>query len=286
MDISILVGANCAAVRMKVNGKTGNDLTRVKFFYRKETDTEYAETNEYYVQAYGTTYGYGPFFYDLNGLEPETKYYIKMVVTNVGGLETQEKSFTTCKLGVFEFNDTGYFDTDNRQNAYFTLLENFRAKMIGVGYDYIVFGERTLPENSKYLDENGGLSAKVYCDSRKVGDAAAVTVGGYMGKIYLSPGYTSSDTLLHEYRHFSGLVYSGYHGDIMTGPKFANFPEYSSNISKVVNFARGGDGENFEIYMYNRENSIDDRIIPRMGGKNLGFFLIKALGLNDIDIVY
>ena len=126
MDISILVGANCATVRMKVNGKTGNDITRFKFFYRKETDTEYAETNEYYVQAYGTTYGYGPFFYDLNGLEPETKYYIKMVVTNVGGLETQEKSFTTCKLGVFEFNDTGYFDTDNRQNAYFTLLENFK----------------------------------------------------------------------------------------------------------------------------------------------------------------
>lgn len=283
MNISILVGADRATVRLKVNGKAnGVDITKVKFLYRTETASEYTETDEYELKTNGDIYGYGPFFYDLNGLEPETKYYIKMVVTNADNQETEEKSFTTCRLGVFEFNDTGYLDTDGTyQKNFFTCLENFRERMIGIGYNYITFGERTLEENKSKLNEEGGLSAKVYCDSYEVGEAGAVTVGRYLGNIYVKPDI-GLDRLLHEYRHFCGLSYDGYHGAI----KFAFFPEYSSNISKVVNFCRGGDGENFEIYMYNGENSIDSNIIRRVGGKLLSFFLLKALSLNDIDIVY
>ena len=288
MNISILVGANRATVRLKVNGKAnGTDITKVKFLYRKETVSEYTETDEYELSANGSIYGYGPFFYDLDGLEPETKYYIKMVVTNADNQETEEKSFTTCELGVFEFNDTGYLDTDTKyQEEFFTRLEDFKERMIGIGYNYITFGERTLEENKSKLNEEGGLSAKVYCDSYKVGEAGAVTVGGYLGNIYVKPGGPSLYTLLHEYRHFCGLSYDGYHGALTIGPKFASFPEYSSNISKVVNFCRGGDSENFEIYMYNYENSIDSNIIQRSGGRLLSFFLLKALSLNDIDIVY
>ena len=288
MNISILIGANRAIVRLKVNGKAnGVDITKVKFLYRTETASEYTETDEYELSANGDIYGYGPFFYDLNGLEPETKYYIKMAVTNADNQETEEKSFTTCGLGVFEFNDTGYLGTsDYFQKVFFTCLENFRERMIGIGYNYITFGERTLEENKSKLNEEGGLSAKVYCDSSEVGEAGGVTVNGYLGKIYLGPG-TGLNTLLHEYRHFCGLDYDGYHGDLTVGPKFGDFPEYSSNISKVVNFCRGGDSENFEIYMYNYENSIDSNIIQTAGGgRLLGFFLLKALSLNDIDIVY
>ena len=36
MDISILVGANCATVRMKVNGKTGNDTDHIYCFLKLE----------------------------------------------------------------------------------------------------------------------------------------------------------------------------------------------------------------------------------------------------------
>lgn len=287
MNISILVGANRATVRLKVNGKVnGVDITKVKFLYRKETVSEYTETDEYELSANGSIYGYGPFFYDLDGLEPETKYYIKMAVTNADNIETEEKSFTTCGLGVFEFNETGYLDTDTKnQEKFFTCLENFKERMIGIGYNYITFGERTLEENKSKLNEEGGLSAKVYCDSYKIGAAAAVTYG-YLGKIYLGASHSNLSVLLHEYRHFCGLSFDGYHGELNQGPKFAKFPEYSSNISKVVNFCRGGDGENFEIYMYNGENSIDSNIIQESGGRLLNFFLLKALSLNDIDIVY
>ena len=137
MNISILVGANRAVVRLKVNGKVnGTDITKVKFLYRKETASEYTETDEYELSANGSIYGYGPFFYDLNGLEPETKYYIKMAVTNADNLETEEKSFTTCRLGSFEFNDTGYLDTDTKyQEKFFTCLEDFKEIMIGIGYN-------------------------------------------------------------------------------------------------------------------------------------------------------
>lgn len=287
MNISILVGANRATVRLKVNGKAnGVDITKVKFLYRTETASEYTETDEYELKTNGDIYGYGPFFYDLNGLEPETKYYIKMAVTNADNQETEEKSFTTCGLGVFEFNETGYLDTDGtNQKNFFACLENFKERMIGIGYNYITFGERILETYKNKLNEEGGLSAKVYCDSYKVGEAGAVTVGRYLGNIYVKP-YIDLDRLLHEYRHFCGLSYDGYHGAIVKGPEFASFPEYSSNISKVVSFCRGGDGENFEIYMYNGENSIDSNIIRRVGGKLLGFFLLKALSLNDIDIIY
>ena len=96
MNISILVGANRATVRLKVNGKVnGTDITKVKFLYRKETVSEYTETDEYELKTNGDIYGYGPFFYDLNGLEPDTKYYIKMAVTNADNIETEEKIFTT-----------------------------------------------------------------------------------------------------------------------------------------------------------------------------------------------
>ena len=286
MNISILVGANRVTVRLKVNGKAnGVDITKVKFLYRKETVSEYTETDEYELSANGSIYGYGPFFYDLNGLEPETKYYIKMAITNADNEETEEKSFTTCGLGVFEFNDTGYRDTDGTyQERFFTCLANFRERMIGIGYNYITFGERTLRDVTDRLNEEGGLSAKVYGDSHHTGEAAGTS--SYLGEINLMPMYSTLSTLLHEYRHFCGLDYEGYHGEITVGPEFAHLPEYSSNISKVVNFCRGGDSENFEIYMYNGENSIDSNIIPRVEGKLLGFFLLKALSLNDIDIVY
>lgn len=288
MNISILVGADRATVRLKVNGKAnGVDITKVKFLYRTETASEYTETDEYELKANGDIYGYGPFFYDLNGLEPETKYYIKMTVTNADNLETEEKSFTTCGLGVFEFKKTGYLDTDTKhQENFFTCLKNFKERMIGIGYNYITFGERALGINKGILNEEGGLSAEVYYDSSEVGEAAGLT-HGYLGKIYLGP-WPGLNTLVHEYRHFCGLDYNGYHGNLKRGPKFGDekLKEYSSNISKVVNFCRGGDGENFEVYMYNGENSIDSNIIPRVAGKLLGFFLLKALSLNDIDIVY
>lgn len=289
MNISILVGANRATVRLKVNGKVnGTDITKVKFLYRKETVSEYTETDEYELKTNGDIYGYGPFFYDLNGLEPETKYYIKMAVTNADNIETEEKIFTTCGLGSFEFNKTGYLDTDTKnQEKFFTCLKDFKERMIGIGYNYITFGERALGINKGILNEEGGLSAKVYCSSSKAGDSGGLTYG-YLGDIYISPKRFDLYVLSHEYRHFCGLSYDGYHGDLKRGPKFGNekLKEYSSNISKVVNFCRGGDDENFEIYMYNGENSIDSNIIPRVAGKLLIFFLLKAISLNDIDIVY
>ena len=120
---------------------------------------------------------------------------------------------------------------------------------------------------------------------------AAALTDGFKGTIYMASW--NIGTLIHEYRHYLGLSPKAgkpdflYHGDDPCDAGFdrTNHPEYCSNISRVAGFARGIDSDEMEIYMHHGENAVDDHYIPE-DNNLLGFFLLKALGLNDITIVY
>ena len=296
MDISVLVGATCAVIRIKICAWVGSYETKWKFYYKKASESTYTQTDEL-ACYHNDVYGKGPMFYDLTGLEPETTYNLKLVITNGDPslpAQTSEKTFTTEPIGDFEFKDSGFSDYSGSMtlDAFNNFLDWFKNCYKSVGYDYKITEARAL---SPYNDGTY-FSAKIYVDESKVNSYGAGALSyGYKGTIYLKTFGSTWDkgALIHEYRHYLGLS-SGtsgdicnYHGDDPSGAGFdrASHSEYCSNISKVVGFARGIDSDDMEIYMFYGENSVDSMYIPQ-GDNLLSFFLLKALGLNDVEIVY
>lgn len=274
MDISILVGATCAVVRIKIKTYVNNTKTKWQILYKKASSSgnfEYSPELDY-----ESVYGGGPLFYDLTGLEQNTRYAIKMVVTSGynAGAETSVKYFTTCANGDFDYAETRYMDSASHQAGFNTLLDIFKNSMIAVGYN--------------------GKEAKVYCKKSEVGNSGAITYYG-SGLIYLKEDNLSFQVLAHEYRHFLGLSLSRkdlficYHGDDPCGEGFSRGTNWFKNICKVIGFCRGRDEEDSEVYMFFGENSIDSIEIPREESDMynlLQIFLLKALTGNSITIVY
>ena len=295
MEISIIPGATCAVIRIKIKVKSDSVYTKWKLLYKKTSESTYTgETEEVTVYS-RAVYGYGPFFYDLDGLEPNTSYDIKLViVSNSSALpkdtESSVKTFTTCSIGDFEFKDAALQDGHETQEEFDQFMASFKAKMIAVGYDYKITEERS----PHPYNDGTYFSANVYLNESRADELVpgceAVTHGGYKGTIYLKN--VGLSTLCHEYRHFLGLARGTgfaycYHGDDTSDAGFGRvrYPERCSTISRVAGFTRGIDSDEMEIYMFNGENSVDGTYISD-GGTYLGFILLKALGLNDVEIVY
>lgn len=295
MDISIIPGATCAVIRIKIVATVNNILTKWKILYRKKGVSTYTEegpmssfqTNEFPLFRAKTL------LYDLDGLEPNTTYQIKLVVTEKGDSnipsETSQKEFTTCSLGDFEFKDYAILSGTSTQESLEELVNEFKARMIAVGYDYKVTEERS----PNPYNDGTYFSAKFYIDPDSATFGSGGYCDGYKGKIVLYSGYISNiPSLIHEYRHYLGLSSSYgqqflFHGDDPCGAGFdrANHPQYCSTISRVAGFPVGIDTDEMEIYMFYGENSVDGTYIPR-SNCYMGYMLLKALGLNDVNIVY
>lgn len=299
MDISILYGARCAVVRMyiKVNNR-GNDVSW-KILYRDEASAEYSGTSVL-TRSSLDVYGGGPLFVDLDGLSAETKYFVKLQVVDGAGVysngaETQEKSFTTVSDTTFSFGLTQFKNSPDGQEKFNAMLNKFKASMEAVGYDSILHVQRA--PNIQESAYPNGLRVNVTADAEEcISKGVGAYTSGYKGPITVRHCGASGEPLrifLHEFRHAFGLL----DGDILYhsgDPVRAGFgsttgPAYCENVSKVVGFSRGCDTGDYEIYMFYGENSVDDVDIPkeeRAGYRYISFFLLKALGLNDINIVY
>lgn len=310
MDIAIIPGATVAVVRIKIKAKVTNidtdidTYTKWKLLYKPIYNHNYFETEELQYNSPGV-YGYGPLFYDLTNLEPNTKYCIKLVITecdeSITIRETSEKSFTTVSEGTFAFKSREYKNSTDTQEEFNNILDWFENCMIASGYDYNITNERT---ERPFRDNIA--SPKVIADADYLSRRGAGGTASNKGDITLRYFNINSNydkkVILHEYRHFLGLSDDDiqYHGDCWHnygtwhrtgyGSGYGYFPqaiEYYNNICKVTSFSRGVDTEDMEIYMYYGENSVDSMYIPdNSGWRYLGFMLLKALGLNDIYIAY
>lgn len=311
ISISIIPGATVAVVRIKIKAAVLNEnyeisgensYTKWKLYYKPiDSSDDYISTEELWYNN-DKIYGEGPLFYDLTNLEQNTPYCIKLVIT--GGdvydinTESDEKVFTTTSLPVnsFKFQNVEY-KSDDIKPAADELLGWFEDCMNAVGYDYVKTNDRTDPQYK--FPNNIALPTTVDCNPDHLQQGAG---GGYnKGDIILR--YFQKSTLVHEYRHFLGLSMGDetskciqYHGDSdrnfgtwnRTGWNNA-YPDakiYYKNICDVYGFSRGVDPEeNMEIYVFYGENSVDSTFINH-GYQYLSFMLLKALGLNDINIVY
>ena len=307
MDIAIIPGATVAVVRMRVKAKVNNTFTKWKLVYKKASDSTYnLESPEWQYNAYMQynpegIYGLGPIFYDLTNLEPETTYNIKLVIVSGDSSlpqETSPKTFTTCALGDFEFKSRTYDNSSYTEEQFNTFLDWFKDCMIAVGYDYKVTSERT-----KHPFSDGSyFSAPVEANQSQLKNRGAYGSCSYgatmtLGYFNLNEDY-DKHSIVHEYRHFLGLAGNGikYHGDIYDSSFYRsgfydnpNFPaaQYCAKITEITSFTRGVDSKDMEIYSFYGENAVDTKYIPSpYGYRFLGFMLLKALGLNDITIVY
>lgn len=312
MTISIIPGATCAVIRIKINGKVNKTLTYWKFSYKKKTASSYTDTETMSCESektfsFGTktwtnthVYGFGPVFYDLNGLDPNTTYQIKLVVTNSSGTptgsETSVKEFTTVSPGNFDYGETSFIASDRGTEEDFNeLLDWFKSCMIAVGYDYALNQQLSkLPRSDKNV-----FSTDIYADRDRCRQSGAggLTLGDtiYLRYTTVNESYDKS-AFVHEYRHTLGLGGSGagsrYHGDVwdygFSRNRDSQDAQNCSNISRVTGFTRGVDNDEMEIYMFYGENAVDTVYIPEYDGgwRYLGFFLLKALGLNEVNIVY
>lgn len=309
MDISIIPGATCAVIRIKINAYVNDTLTKWRLGYKIYSASTYTYTEEMYCEEgnniTGNLYGYGPLFYDLDGLQPNTKYKIKLQVTegdeSIENLETPVKTFTTCP----EVSEQNQFTLDITSTSGCPDETTFRNKvssfidcMRAVGYDYTVTNTRS---KTPMTNTGGKFKTSIQYGGNSAGSGADTS---FKGVIHMGSQYENLSAYVHEYRHFLGLSEQpdnvrGYHGDDYCGMGFSRrnnyYPEeypYYQNICKVAGFSRGIDDGSMEIYMFNSENSVDSKYIPREKNSSssrkilLGFFLLKALGLNDITIVY
>ena len=293
MDISIIPGATCAVIRIKIIARVNYTYTEWKILYRKKGVSTYTELGPMRSYSDGVYHAQN-IFYDITDLSPNTTYQVKLVVTTKGDSsipsETSQKEFTTVSLGDFEFKDSEILSGTTSQENFDALLNMFKEKMIAVGYDYKVTEERS----PNPYNDGTYFSAKVYIDPDSATYGSGGYCSGYKGKIVLYNAYPDGSnigTLVHEYRHYLGLSSTVgqqlmFHGDDPCNAGFDrdDYPEYCSTISRVIGFACGIDTDEMEIYMFYGENSVDG-IISRGSGL-LGFMLLKALGLNDVNIVY
>lgn len=289
MDISVIPGATCAVVRIKIDAFRNGTRTYFAIDYKKSSSYTWISGTEMNCEN-KSLYGSGPMFYDLTGLEPETEYDVRLrVASGDASLPTQvAKTFTTCALGDFEFKDSRIINYDGSDTSGFAeLLDWFKNNMIAVGYDYKITEERS----PNPYNDGTYFSAKVYVNADEVAKhgASAFVDGGYKGDIIMC-AFNSNHrhVLVHEYMHYLGLagrIFSDdflYHGD---DPCEAGFDRethstYCNNISKVYGFSFGRDSDDMEVYLFYGENSAPD------GDGLLYFFILKALGLNDITIIY
>ena len=312
MNISIIPGATCAVVRMKIKAKVGSTYTRWKLLYKKSSASSYSETEEMQYDS-SCVYGNGPLFYDLTGLSTNTTYNIKLVITTQGGglpSETSVSTFQTCASGVFDFKSRTFLNAEDdlTEDDFNALCDWFKNQMIAVGYSYRVTNTRSKSPfaNTDYF------AADISVDADTLRAKGSGGESNYKEPIVLRyvdvNGIYDRQALVHEYRHFLGLssnagVGTGgfiYHGDV-SSPGFwrdetnesiqAQSLQYCKNISRVYGFARGCDTDEMEIYMFHGENAIDTTFLNSRkpvydGWRLLGFMLLKALGLNDITIVY
>ena len=287
MDISIIPGATIAVVRMKIKTYVNYEYTQWELHYSTNPQFNNDNVIELNCESEGIYGGDGcPLFYDLTGLTQETTYYIKLVVTYSGDNmmgTTVVKSFDTVKEGNFEFNGSEYNGIrDGNQEQFEDLLEWFKGCMKAVGYDAKLTNSIT---PSRY-DEYFSPVVTTYNSSSFGGQSS------YGSTIQIST--VDRGTLVHEYRHFLGLsssaVMLGYHGDATSPPLLRDygqlFPDrypYYQTIKNVYSFYLGADENNEgeeEIYIFYGENSLPDT------SYYLDFMILKALGLNDINIVY
>ena len=300
MNIAIIPGATCACIQIKIKAKVGNVVTRYQLLYKKSSESSYS--GETPILDYNTnTYGLGPLFYDLTGLEPNTTYNIKLSVTQGGtGIpsESSVKTFTTCSLGVFDFKEKVFIDDEDgkTEDDFEVFCDWFKETMIAVGYNYMITEQRSKSPFNNTGEFEGCFAPTIRANNTACSARGAAGLCGYKGAIDLASinvnDYYSKQCVVHEYRHFLGLSSGSYqyHGDVwecgFDRDRDAQDAANCETISKVTGFARGVN-EGMEIYMFYGENAVDSNYIGVSNGyKLLGFFLLKALGLNDITIVY
>ncbi len=303
MDISIIPGATCAVIRIKINAYVNDTLTKWRLGYKISSASTYTYTEEMYCEEghniTGNLYGYGPLFYDLDGLQPNTKYKIKLQVTegdeSIENLETPVKTFTTCSL-ISEQNQFTLDITSTSgcpdETVFRNKVSSFIDCMRAVGYDYTVTNTRS---KSPMTNTDGKFKTSIQYGGNSIGSGADTS---FKGVIHMGNQYENLGAYVHEYRHFLGLSEQPdnvrvYHGDDYCGMGFSRYNNseeytYYQNICNVAGFSRGIDDGSMEIYMFNSENSVDSVYIMSSlsGTQYLGFLLLKALGLNDINIVY
>lgn len=281
MDISIIPGATVAVIRIKIKTCIDGVDTVWKLCYRPEGTSNYTQiTNLTYDSD--SIYGGGPLFYDLTGLTENTSYNIKLVVTDAGddNMVGQyiEKTFTTVSKGNFDFNGREYGEglRVGNEDDFNELLDWFKECMEAVGYDATITNSITPSSYNTYF------SPVIIAYNNYQFDGQS----SYGSSIHISS--TNKGTLIHEYRHFLGLsssaVNMGYHGDAGTPPlRRDSNNSYYQTVKNVYSFYIGADENNEgeeEIYIFYGENSLPDTAYY------LDFMILKALGLNDINIVY
>ena len=298
MEIAILPGATCAVVRIKIDKYIDGYQyqTQWKILYKRHSESSYtsASGEDSINHNSDEIYGYGPIFYDLEGLDANTEYDIKLQITypNITNNETPVKTFETCSEGNFDFESVTSTSSSTPQ-AFYTNVDTFKECMIAVGYNYYVTNQRA---SSYMYPRTDPFIISIKYGGNVSGSGASAS---FKGTINMGGNYNDLTTYVHEYRHVLGLAGTEnhlYHGDDPCSMGFyrdwSNQKIYYQNICDIASFTRGIDDGSMEIYMFYGENSVDSKYIPRWKNSSssrkilLGFFLLKALGLNDITIVY
>lgn len=266
----IMYGAKCAAIGFITN-KSISSSTTVNAYVKKSGDSSFTTV----TGVLNTTFKFmqSAWEFDIRNLDEGSTYE---VYVSVAGEESNHLSFTTLSdRGSFNYdsrfwnyrNSAEYTPSQSVQDAANEALDTFTSTLEDVGYTNTELTKYYLTSASGF--SYGGLTS---------GNKQYILIDGVTVDRMIQ-------VMIHEYRHriFFGK-YLPIQGNDCWGVGYASektayFGSYLNNLYEVASFFSRNDDKT-ELYYYYGENSCPETFFLS------GFFLIKILGKQEVNIVY
>lgn len=241
-QIAVMCGATCAIVRVLTTSAYSSGSWTL--YYKRSIDSSYMSVS---LQRYSNLHFISSSWSaEVYGLSAQTTYQFYVVA----GSESNHITATTCPLGTFRYT-LGFADgtdpsTYSSQYTYLdTLLEEFKTKMIGVGFNLDTFDSSWTP--SFLVDASASSS---YTD-------------GVKGDIHMRTGNLISGneprirfTIAHEFRHaifFDYEMFLDYASDA-PAERIPQTQAGMDNFYKILSFL-SCNGDQREVYAFYGENT-------------------------------
>ena len=263
-QIAVMCGATCAIVRVLTTSAYSSGSWTL--YYKRSADSTYSSVS---LQRYSNLHFISSSWSaEVYGLSAQTTYQFYVVA----GSESNHITANTCSLGVFRYS-LGFADgtdptTYSSQYTFLeALLEEFKTKMIGIGFNIDSFDSSWTP--SFLLDASASSS---YTEDVKgaIHMRTSNLVSGNEPRIRF--------TIAHEFRHALFLDYDMFLDYASDAPS-ERLPQTQTgmdNFYKILSF-HSCNGNQREVYAFYGENTAtESQTVQYL----FTLFELKAFGLN------
>lgn len=263
-EIAVMCGATCALIRVLTTSTYSSGAWTL--YYKKNADSAWSSVA---LQRYSNLHFISSSWAaEVYGLTAQTTYQFYVVA----GTESNHVMAITCPLGTFRYT-LGYADGtspttySSKYEFLETLLEEFKTKMIGVGFNIDAFDSSWTP--SFLLDAS----------------ASSSSTDGWKGDITMRTGNLIAGnenrirfTIAHEFRHAVFFDYEMFLDYASDAPS-ERLPETQTgmdNFYKILSFLSCNDNQR-EVYAFYGENTgTESQTAPYL----FTLFELKAFALN------